>query len=230
MMIYVTGDLHGNIDISKLNTKKFSDQWRLTKDDYVIICGDFGCIWDGSKTDEYWLKWLDNKNFTTLFVDGNHENFDLLEKYPNIQMFGSEVGNIGNSIYHLKRGNIYKIDSKTIFAFGGAKSHDIPYRTENISWWEREMPSLEEMENGLENLKKINFDIDIILTHTCPKSYLNYVVKGNTQSTILEEYFERLNNILEYHEIDYKWYFGHFHKDISLGERFRCLYNSIVKL
>ena len=41
-MIYVTGDTHANIDIEKLNTTKFPQQKTLTKDDYLIICGDFG--------------------------------------------------------------------------------------------------------------------------------------------------------------------------------------------
>lgn len=81
-MIYVTGDLHGHIDISKLNTKNFPEQKYLTKKDYVIICGDFGLIWDNSKQELYWRKWLENKNFITLFCDGNHSNFDLLNQYP----------------------------------------------------------------------------------------------------------------------------------------------------
>lgn len=40
-MIYVTGDTHANIDIAKLNTTKFPQQKELTKNDFVIICGDF---------------------------------------------------------------------------------------------------------------------------------------------------------------------------------------------
>ena len=77
-MIYVTGDTHANLDISKLSTKKFPQQRELTKDDYVIVAGDFGLVWDGSGREIYWQDWLADKNFTTLFVDGNHENFDIL--------------------------------------------------------------------------------------------------------------------------------------------------------
>ena len=46
-MIYITGDTHIPIDIKKLNTKNFSEQKTLTKEDYVIICGDFGGVWNG---------------------------------------------------------------------------------------------------------------------------------------------------------------------------------------
>ena len=42
-MIYITGDCHS--DFSKFETDKFPMQTEMTKDDYVIICGDFGGIW-----------------------------------------------------------------------------------------------------------------------------------------------------------------------------------------
>ncbi|WP_260504042.1 hypothetical protein [Paenibacillus illinoisensis] len=73
----------------------------MTKDDYVIIVGDFGLIWDGSNEDRYWLKWLDKtKSFTTLFLDGNHENFDLLEQYPVENWNGGKVHRINKSVIH----------------------------------------------------------------------------------------------------------------------------------
>lgn len=48
-MIYVTGDTHGCLDVKKLSIKNFKEQKSLTKEDYVIICGDFGLTWDKSK-------------------------------------------------------------------------------------------------------------------------------------------------------------------------------------
>ena len=54
MAIYVTGDTHGadrlfgykdvNGYIPRFNTKNFPEQRDLTKDDIMIICGDFGGI------------------------------------------------------------------------------------------------------------------------------------------------------------------------------------------
>ncbi len=81
-MIYITGDTHIPADIQKLSAKRFSEQKEMTKSDYVIICGDFGGVWDGSNEEKYWIKWLKSKNFTTLFIDGNHENFDMLFNLP----------------------------------------------------------------------------------------------------------------------------------------------------
>lgn len=43
-MIFITGDVHGEIDIHKLNTKNFPIQRELTKDDYVMVAGDFGLV------------------------------------------------------------------------------------------------------------------------------------------------------------------------------------------
>lgn len=100
-MIYVTGDTHANIDISKLNIDKFPQQKDLTKNDYLIICGDFGLVWDGSRREMWWQDWLSDKNFTTLWVDGNHENFDILYEFPLIDKFGGKVREIAPDIYHL---------------------------------------------------------------------------------------------------------------------------------
>ena len=37
--IYVTGDIHSEPD--RFNTENFPEQKEMTRDDYVIICGDF---------------------------------------------------------------------------------------------------------------------------------------------------------------------------------------------
>ena len=54
-MIYITGDIHREQDIHKINPREFIVGETLTEEDYVIICGDFGCIWDGSTGDNFWL-------------------------------------------------------------------------------------------------------------------------------------------------------------------------------
>ena len=79
----------------------------MTKDDYVIIAGDFGFIWDNSKEQQWYLNWLESKNFTTLFVDGNHENFNLINEYPIINWNGGKVHQIKPSVYHLMRGQAF---------------------------------------------------------------------------------------------------------------------------
>jgi len=124
-MIYVTGDTHG--DIRRLNSESFPEQKEMTKDDYVIILGDFGLVWEQeeSKEEKHWLDWLERKPFTTLFVDGNHENFARLNVYLEEEWHGGTVHRIRPSVIHLMRGYVYDIDGAKCFSFGGAPSHDI---------------------------------------------------------------------------------------------------------
>ena len=168
MRLFITGDTHGDIDFHKLNTKNFPQGTQLTKKDYVIICGDFGAIWDGAKSDKYLQRWYNEKPWTTLFVDGNHENHDILDSFPISEWNGGKVHFITPSIIHLMRGQVYKIGNKTFFTMGGAESHDKIYRKEGVSWWRREMPSNNEYEEGLTNLNKVNNQVDYILSHCAP--------------------------------------------------------------
>ena len=125
-MIYITGDCHG--DFHRFSKRIFPEQKDMSKDDYVIICGDFGGIWnrDGEDYNEkYNLDLLANKSYTTLFIDGNHENFDRLNSYPVREWHGGNVHEIRPSVMHLMRGQVFEIDGMSFFTFGGASSHDI---------------------------------------------------------------------------------------------------------
>nr|WP_318780973.1 metallophosphoesterase [Paenibacillus sp. OAS669] len=205
-LIYVTGDLHGNIDISKLNQKRFPQNKHLTKEDYVIVAGDFGLIWHNKNDELYWRKWLSKKNFTTLFIDGNHENFNILDQYPVEYWNGGKVHRINESIIHLMRGQIFTINGMKFFTFGGASSHDREYRKENYSWWSRELPNRMEYEEGIDNLSKHNWNVDIVLTHTCPASLiekLEHFTNRKINKDPLIHYLETIKQRISYKQ----WYF-----------------------
>lgn len=230
MAIYLTGDTHGHIDINKLNIENFPEQKNLTKDDYVIILGDFGLVWDKSKRQQLYLDDLSNRNFTTLFVDGNHENFDLLNSFPTEEWKGGLVHKITDSIFHLQRGQVFTIDNKTFFTFGGASSIDALYRIPSISWWAEELPNKKEMDRGLYNLLLYNNKVDYILTHTCSSSTLDiisfrekfYINEYDTANT----YLQHIKDTILYE----KWFFGHFHVDYEVTNKEVALYKSIIKL
>lgn len=40
MLLHIFGDTHGPDEIFKINPKKFLDR-DLTKDDAIVVCGDF---------------------------------------------------------------------------------------------------------------------------------------------------------------------------------------------
>ena len=48
-------------------------------------------MWDGTEEEQKLLDWYNDKPWTTLFCDGNHENFDLLSKYPVEEWNGGKV-------------------------------------------------------------------------------------------------------------------------------------------
>ena len=244
-MIYITGDCHGGFD--RFENDKFSN---LTKNDYVIICGDFGGILDQNKRARYErkrIKQLSKMKFTTLFVDGNHENFDRLYSYPIIEWHGSKVHKINSSIFHLMRGKIYEIDNKKIFAFGGASCHDIPdgildddnlekideydkrhagYRIRGYNWWDLELPTDGELRNGLDNLCKVNNKVDYIISHCAPTSIQN-AFNPYYPDNKLTKYFEEIKDKVEFK----KWYFGHYHKnDDTTFDKFACLYEKIIEI
>lgn len=225
-MIYITGDLHGEIDKAKLTTKYFPVQKELSKSDYLIVAGDFGCIWSGDRIDKWLLDWLENKNFTTLFVDGNHENFHLLNQYPVSLWNGGKVHQVRPSIYHLMRGQVFTIEQKTIFTFGGAMSVDKQYRKVNISWWPEEIPTEEEFQEGFRNLEKYNNQVDFVITHTAPSFIISKLFQGNEK---IDDPTAKILNMYM-HDIAFKsWYFGHFHESINIG-RFTGLYNQVEVL
>lgn len=223
-MIYVTGDTHQNINIKKLTIDFFPEQKFMSKNDYVIICGDFGCVWNGSNSDKYWQRWFDNKNFTTLFVDGNHENFNLIKQYPVSEWNGGKVQFITPSIIHLMRGEIYNINGYSFFAMGGASSHDIEFRTENISWWKDELPNDQEYENAFKNLEKHNNNVDFIISHCCSDNVQN-MINSNYVHDKLTNFFRTIDETVEFK----KWFFGHYHIDKDFG-KYRCLFEDVIKI
>ena len=227
-MIYITGDTHGMIDWEKLNTTRFPEQKQLTKDDYLIILGDFGGVWGDDGEDRYVIKTYEKRNFTTLFIDGNHENHDLLDSYPVEEWHGGKIHKISNSVFHLMRGQVFEIDGKTFFTMGGAESTDKQYRKEGVSWWAREMPSIEEYEEAVVNLEKHGGKVDCILTHCAPEmtlAALNMPYVYFRSSNELTKFFDTLAQTIQFED----WYFGHYHFNSDLG-KYHLLYNKIVEL
>lgn len=251
MAIYVTGDIHG--DPKRLSTKIFTEQKELTKDDYVIILGDFGLVWnkDGEdRSEKHWLDWLEDKKFTTLFIDGNHENHNRLAEYPVEMWNGGQVHKIRPSVIHLMRGEIFELQGHTFFTFGGASSHDIKdgileegdprikrwkkdyykeYRIRNVEWWEAELPSEEEMQHGLENLEKHNNKVDFILTHcgaTSTAREIGELLDKSYKPDILTKYLEQIKEKVDYK----KWYMGHYHICHLVNEKETVLFEEIEEL
>lgn len=229
--IFVTGDLHGHVDFEKMINFSLDEGKTLTKDDYVIICGDFGLIFDYkgmNSTEERLLNMLDSMPWTTLFVDGNHECFPRLAAYDIEEWQGGKIHRIMPSIIHLMRGEVFNIANRTLLAFGGAQSIDRYRRTPGQTWWSEEEASEKDFNNAMKNLEKVNFKPDIIITHEMPMDYKREFFGGKVYNN--DKTAQILNSILYFCPNYRKWYCGHYHINLSLKENFRILYNKVEEI
>lgn len=225
--IILTGDLHAQID-----RLLWIDDSEMTKDDIVIVLGDFGLVWYDRPATIKQLEMLGEKKFTTAFVDGNHENFSLIKKLEKLAFWkDGYIGVLPGNVLHLMRGEIYNINGKRIGVCGGANSADKSWRTENVSWWAAEEITDEDVENFKANLfngDERNNKIDIMLSHTCPTEIfrlatLYSVANGRfIKPNKSEIQLEKINQMAQ---VD-KWYFGHWHLDMKFDDKYECLYYS----
>lgn len=231
MTVYVTGDVHGRAEYgaSRFAFKSWPPGRTLTRDDAVIVAGDFGFVWDGSNAERYWLDWFESKPWTTCFVDGNHENHHALAELSVREWNGGLVHEARPHVLHLMRGEVFDIDGLTVLAMGGATSNDRQYRKEGRSWWPEEMPSEEETEHCRASLDRVGWKVDHVVTHEAPAALAEGLCRergreyrGDPLQTFLGELDGRL---------DYcAWFFGHYHDDEWRDDRHRLIYRDIVPI
>lgn len=192
----------------------------------------------------------DARPFTTLFVSGNHENYDLLHSYPISQWHGGLVQAIRPSVLHLMRGQLYDICGKRIFTMGGASSHDIRdgvlepddpdyerklrqlnaagalFRVNHKSWWKEELPSVDGCETARKTLNQAGWDVDYIITHCCPSNIQNIFSGGRYQRDALTDFFDEVRERCRFKY----WFFGHYHENMVVEKKFVMLYERIIRL
>lgn len=217
-MIYITGDTHA--DFSRFKNLMLR---KLRKNDALIICGDFGFIWDGSPNEQKLLKKIGKLPYNVLFVEGTHENYDLLEQYEVTEWCGGKTRLISGRLRQLMRGQLYEIAEKTVFAFGGGQTDDIYELTEGSNWWQREIPSDEELTEGLENLEKVSNSVDFIVTYEPPARMQEFLTGGgepNHINTYLNEIYDKA---------DFKgWFFGKLHLNKLIPPKYYAVYDGII--
>ncbi len=221
-MIYVTGDMHGDISRFESNALR-----QLKKGDTLIVCGDFGFIWDNSKQEQKYLKKLAKKKYNICFVDGTHENFEMLNSFPVTEWQGGKVHRISDNIFHLMRGQVFRIENMSIFAMGGGESPDIDIRFEENAWSKDEFPSREELIEGANNLEKLDCKVDFIVTHEPPvnlKSFLNLRDGDLTAVNGLNTYLEELGGACTYR----RWFFGSMHLDKYISSCQVAVYRNVI--
>lgn len=217
-MIYITGDMHA--DFSRFKNRMLH---KLKKNDALIICGDFGFIWDGSPKEQKLLKKIGKLPYNVLFVEGTHENYDLLEKYEITEWCGGKTRQISGRLRQLMRGQVFEIAEKTVFTFGGGQTDDIYDLQEGTNWWRREIPSNEELEEGMENLEKADNKVDFIVTYEPPAKMEDFLI-GSGERNHINTY---LNKIFD--TADFKgWFFGKLHLNKLIPPKYHAVYDNII--
>ena len=226
MSFIISGDTHGTIDLRKIVLFFNEHENEYTSDDYLIICGDVGVCGFSTSDEAEARRVLRELPVTTLFVDGNHENFEQLNSYGVDIWNGGKVHFVESKIIHLMRGQAFDIDGTRFFTFGGAHSIDKNLRAEGITWFPEEIPTREEYEEGWNNLERVDFQVDYILSHTGPREVVAAMGYGELSDDEVElrQYLQRVADNTEFTA----WYFGHFHEDTEVEDTFFCLYDEMI--
>ena len=250
-MIYITGDTHCPTGMDKLNETNFPQQKHMTKKDYVIICGDFGDIWSAKSNEQKdMLQWLSQRNFTTLFLDGNWENYGKLSSQTITVWNGGSAHRLTDSVIHLMRGQVFDLQGYSIFTMGGARSHDIEngvlnpkapdfeeqywalrrmgarFRVNHRSWWKQELPSKTEYEEAQRSLERIQYEVDYVITHCAPSSIVDILGDGGYVYDHLTDFLEEVRERAKFHY----WLFGHYHDNKIINDRFVLLWEQMVQV
>ena len=230
MNYYITGDTHGNFE----RVFEFCDFCTTTqKEDVMIVLGDAGINYFLDERDK-WLKDELSLLPVTLFcIHGNHE-----ERPYNIPTYVEKEWNGGTVYYEewypnilfAKDGEIYNFNGRRTLVIGGAYSIDKHSRIRSGKpWFESEQPDEKIKANVEEKLQEANWEVDCVLSHTCPRRYepVEEFMFGVKQWLVDKKTENWLDEIADKLTYEY-WYFGHFHCNKQEG-RARILYKDMER-
>lgn len=243
MNYYITGDTHG--DFKRISY--FCNRLQTSKEnDVMIILGDAGINYqmlnipkksyhyEDSTQNIYFKKSLDKIPITFFIIQGNHEapawhckDYKEKEWCGGTVFYQEEFPNL----LFAKTGEIYHFNEQSVLVLGGAYSVDKFYRLHNnLRWFPEEQPT-EEMKKECETiLKKHNWCINIVLSHTCPYKYIPKEmflpqVSQKSVDNSTEKWLDLIEDRLEYD----KWFCGHWHTD-KIVDKINFMFDSMTSL
>ena len=228
-MIYITGDTHRDFK----RVAAFCETIESTKDDILIILGDVGINYFGEPKDTELKRLLNELPITLFCIHGNHE-----QRPESVDTYKETTWNNGivyietefPNLIFAKDGEIYALDEKRCVAIGGAYSVDKPVRlANNWGWWSDEQPSPEIKKRVERRLDSENWNVDIVLAHTCPLKYIprEVFLSGIDQNGVdngTEEWLDIIEDRLSYS----RWYCGHYHTNKTI-DKIRFLFNDFLE-
>lgn len=225
--VYFMGDVHQSFkpirDLYQNLNLKLDKDMRPDKSDVVVLLGDSGANFFGDYLDRNFKQKISRYDFTYFVIRGNHDRrpTDCAAENPDAWMMETFYGNrvlVEKAYPHIKYAldipALYNINGYSTLVIPGAYSVDKYYRIQrNLGWFENEQLNEEEMKIGEDLVDEINYKVDIVLSHTCPKIYqptdlFLSVIDQSTVDDTMERYLGKIEN-----DLDYKlWLFGHYHQ------------------
>lgn len=151
------GDWHGTVDFAECILKDAAQQGA----DLVIQVGDFGL-----RRDEVGSRFADNVDSLcselavhVLWVDGNHDDHDLLEEIPRV----GGLGRVRDHIWHVPRGTRWRWRGLAWGGLGGAASVDRLTRESLNDWWPQESLTKADVAHWV-----VGGPVDVVVTHDAP--------------------------------------------------------------
>lgn len=145
------------------------------------------------------------------FIRGNHDWPDGCKQFPN----------------YIADGTVETINGTKVMYIGGARSIDVAYRIEGVSWWPDEELSYRQFENMFAKYEE--HKPDVMITHELPESMVIPVFSTNNYNftklgigSITRNAFDTMLSI----HSPKVWIFGHWHQhaDVTIhGTRYVCL-------
>jgi hypothetical protein len=247
--IFLTGDIHrrvmgecayGYYPGQRLGSDLWPEGQNLTEEDFLIFLGDFGILWNDfpDRRERDLLAVLEDRGCNILVLGGNHDNWTRLDNLPLVEKHGVTLGEIRDNIHFVPNGTVMEVGGLKFFFFGGAESIDKEWRKERMAkdplcpdiYWIREIPTSEEFEFAKSELDKVDWNVDVVCTHTMPlESVKLFLVQEKQQlgkekdptAVMLQEFKRRLKYK--------KWYCGHFHIDKEYDGT-RVLYREVMEV
>lgn len=206
--VLFAGDIHGDINHA---------QWVIetahnTECTHIIACGDFG-YWVHMPRGQKFVNAVANMakkhNIKFLWVDGNHENHDILRDLADEHGDDAPINTPNEWVQWIPRGCKFQIGTTTFMGYGGAYSVDWMQREEGLSWWRGEL------------INPYHVDllddehVDILVTHEAPLgkeiSYKDDIPVSVAQRALVSEIVNKVTPdvvVCGHHHTRATWHIG----------------------